>query len=60
MRARPALVDHTQILEGRDLELAGGAPAAIRDLPGVEAVDKARGQRVVVGVFGRAKGTAHG
>jgi hypothetical protein len=46
-------VEPAQVFDDGELELVGGAPDAVGDQFGLEAVDKALGERVVAGVTDR-------
>jgi hypothetical protein len=53
------VVEASEVLDDRELELGAGAPDAIGDELGLEGVDEALGHRVVVGVADRADGLQH-
>jgi hypothetical protein len=52
------VVEPTEVLDDGELELVAGASDAVWDRLGLEAVDEALGERVVVGVPDRAHGRA--
>ena len=54
------VVEPRDVFDDRELELRAGAPDAVGDELGLEAVDEALGQRVVVGVADRADRGQHG
>jgi len=51
-----AVVEPGDVLDDRELQLAAGAPDAVGDQLGLEAVDEALGHAVVVGIAGAPNG----
>ena len=47
---QPLVVEPADVFDDRELELRSRAPDAIGDQLGIEAVDEALGERVVVGI----------
>src|SRR5919109_2294890 len=55
----PDVVNPADVLDHRQLELRSGAPDAVGDQLGLEAVDERLGERVLVGVTDRADRGQH-